>query len=191
MKKLTLMFLWISLSACVPKGVVEKTATLNSNDESIFIIGVAPENFHILVFSGEIINGVFVVNRWRNARLWGAADKGFMVGKASAGETLAITKVHATEKGALMGNVFKACNGAKTMTFQVPGGKAIYLGHVAYEFAGNTLRVDYHKDLASAQKYMDDNYPGFQGKVEQWEYDLNPTTEPCLTTLYIPIYLPR
>jgi hypothetical protein len=175
-------------------GVVDKTATLNSNDESIFIIGVAPESYRILIFPGEVIDGKFKQNQWRGATVYGAADKGFLVGKAAAGETLAILIVQAAEKkGALTTNNFKACSAKKTITFKIPSGKVIYLGNLAYQLDGDLLRVHYHQDLASAQKYMDDNYPSVHGKVEQSDFDILPTIASCAKGSTVPMYitLPR
>lgn len=182
------------LGACTSLGVLDKNATLDSNQHSIFVLGVAPENYRVSVFPGSVKDGVFRQNPWLPATVYGAGDDGYLVGEASAGDTLAITIVRVVkDKDAFFqGTNFVPCHGAKTMTFSIPGGKVLYLGNVHYQFVGNLLRVDYNQDIDSAREYMDKNYPKVRGRLEPWKYQLLPTTAFCGAgaTIYIPIYIP-
>lgn len=176
-------------------GVVDQSATLNSNRHSIIVLGVAPENYRVSVFPGSVKDGVFRQNPWLPATVYGAGDDGYLVGEASAGDTLAITFVRVVkDKDAIFqGTNFTPCYGALTMTFSIPGGKVLYLGNVHYQFVGDRLQVQYSQDIDAAREYMDRKYPNLRGRLEQWKYQLLPTTAVCggaRGTLYIPVYIP-
>ena len=190
MKNAVFLGLSLLMSACTSLGRLSTDATLESNQESIFILGVAPENYRIFVFPGSIEDGRFRQNPFRPAAVYGAAENGFVVGKASAGDTVAITNVRVVkDKDSILGADFQPCRDAKTMTFSIPGGKELYLGHVEYEFVGEKLMIKYGQDVNSAKKYLDENYPKLRGRLESWEYQLLPTTKSCISS--IPVYLPR
>lgn len=182
------------LGACTSLGVVDKTAALDATQHSIFVLGVAPDNYKISVFPGSVRNGVFRQNPWLPATVYGSGEDGYLVGEASAGDTLAITMIRVLkDKNSIFGTTFFVpCNGKKTMTFSIPGGKVLYLGNVSYEFAGTFLKVKYSQDIDSARKYMDKNYPNLRGRLESWKYQLLPTTASCAVgiPIYIPIYIP-
>jgi hypothetical protein len=179
------------LSSCATVGQVDQNITLKSNEESIFVMGVSPANAKILMFPGEIKNGEFAQDKWRNASFWGAPVDGYIVGRATSKELLAITGVTLLkENTAFYGQQFRPCNGVKTMAFNVPGGKVAYLGHVDYEVEGNTLKVHYSKDLAVAKKHIEAKYPELRGKLEQAEYELRPASISCIDKTVIPIYIP-
>jgi len=163
----------IALSACGSFRILDKSAELQTDEESIFIIGVEPENFRIFVFPGEIIDKKFVKSIYRPSAVYGGANNGFVVGKARKGDTLAITRIRVVEyKEDLLGADFLACKKARTMVFNVPGGKVIYLGHVKYTYTDYKLHTEYSNDLESAKKYINDNYPKLYGRVVQGEYQL-------------------
>lgn len=187
---------WVMLlGGCTSMGVLDKSAALESDRHSIIVLGVAPENYRVSVFPGRVANGVFRQNPWLPATVYGAGDDGYLVGEASAGDTLAITVVRVVKdrNAFFRGTNFIPCHGARTMTFSIPGGKVLYLGNVHYQFVGDRLQVKYSQDIDSARRYMDERYPNLRGRLEAWKYQLLPTTAFCGQgggTIYIPIYIP-
>lgn len=180
------------LSACTSVGRLEKGASLNTADESIIVLGVAPSNYRISLFPGERKDGVFHQNIFRPAVVYSAAEDGFIITKAKAGDTLAITNIRLVEnKESIYGPDFGPCDGKKTMVFDVPAGKVLYLGSIEYEHAGKNLLIKYGHDVDAARTYFDKHYPLMLGRIEPWLFDLLPTTLKCTSTITVPIYLPR
>jgi hypothetical protein len=184
------------LGACTSMGVLDENATLDSNRHSIIVLGVAPENYRVSVFPGSVRDGVFRQNPWLPATVYGAGDDGYLVGEASAGDTLAITMVRVVKdrNAIFQGTNFTPCYGVKTMTFSIPGGKVLYLGNVHYQFVGDRLQVEYSQDIDAARRYMERKYPNLRGRLQPWRYQLLPTTAVCGGTgggtIYIPVYIP-
>jgi hypothetical protein len=186
------LLLSVLVAACTSLGRLDRDASLHSDRESIFILGVAPDNARISAFPGSVKNGTFHQNQFRPAAVYGAAENGYVVGKASAGDTLAITNVRVVkDKSSLLGADFVPCRGAKTMAFDIPGGKVLYLGNLEYDFAGQQLTVRYSQDLDAARRYVDEHYPRLRGRLEPWNYELLPTNAQCTQTIYVPVYIRR
>lgn len=180
------------LSACVSLGRLDKNATLSSGQKSVFVLGVAPENFRLSIFPGSIDDGRFRQSPWRPAAIYGAAKNGYLVGEASAGETLAITLVQVVkDKDSIFGQHFVPCRNGKTMAFRIPRGRVIYLGDVQYEVAGGHLGMKYSQDIDAARKYIREYYPRLRGRLEPWKYRLLPTNAACQMSIYIPTYTAR
>ena len=182
-KTIFVLVLSLICISCTSVGRLSKEATLNSDQESIFLIGVSPENYRISVFPGSLKDGRFDQSLLRPAAVFSAAENGFVIGKASVGDTLAITYIRVVNgKDSLFGVDFEPCRDAKTMIFEIPRGKVLYLGNVDYEIVGNELVAKYSQDIDSAKKFIDENYPNLSGKVTPWKYELLPTTESNMTT---------
>jgi len=78
-------------------GRLEKGIPAPTQKESIFVLGVAPDNHRVMIFPGSTDTGFFAQNQWLPAAFYGGAEGGFIVGKAKAGSTLAITDVRVTK----------------------------------------------------------------------------------------------
>lgn len=194
MKRTTILIILLMLatSACTSIGRLEKDASLNSQNESVIVLGVSPANYRVSIFPGTREAGVFYQNILRPAVVYGAAEDGFIVTKAAADETLAITNIRlVANKESVYGPDFAPCDGKMTMVFDVPAGKVLYLGSIEYEFAGKSLLIKYGQDIDTARKYVDANYPKLSGRLEPWPFEILPTTLKCNTTITVPVYLPR
>jgi hypothetical protein len=131
---------------------------------------------------------------FHNAVISGPPTNGYVVGKAKAGDTIAIWSVvyQKGEKVAYFSDKsFEPCGNAKTMVFKVPHGKVAYLGTIDYKFQDNRLQVRYANELDGAKRYVDSAFPALKGKVEQVEPELRPVNSRCGGTVYIPIYVGR
>lgn len=188
-KTIFVMVFFILCNGCTSVGRLSKETSINLDKESVFLIGLAPENFRISVFSGNVKDGRFDQTQFKVAAVFAAAEDGFIIGKASVGEKLAITNIRIVNaKSSLFGVDYEPCKDAKTMTFDIPRGKVLYLGNVEYEFVGNELMAKYSQDLESAKKYIDENYPKLRGQLVPWKYELLPTTATCIFTINVPTY---
>jgi hypothetical protein len=195
MKNIFLLSFVVLLSACASVGRLERTAPMPTADETIFVIGVSPERARITVHPGALVDRVFKQNIFRSDAVYGGPNNGFVVGKAKAGDALAIMNVRMmADKDSIMGLSYKPCEGAKTLVFTAPAGKVIYVGSFTYELLQNRLQVTTAYEFEEAQKFIDANYPNLKGKLELQKYgvDLLSTTESCAgQTITIPIYIHR
>ncbi|WP_157768712.1 hypothetical protein [Paracidovorax avenae] len=187
--KILSLFCLSMISACSSLGQLDESSAAPSESESVFIMGVSPENYRVSIFPGSIDDGRFSQNLIRPAAFYGAAKQGFIVGKANAGDVLGITNVRVVSDGSsLLGADFKPCDGTKTMVYEVPRGKIVYFGSVDYKFEGKKLLVQYKNEIAAAQVHIRRNFPLLKGAVEPAEIKFLPSSAHCNSTIYIPIY---
>lgn len=183
------------LGGCTSMGRLDADTKAPSNRESVFVFGVTPDNHRIYVFPGHVEKGMFFQNQFRPAAVFGAAKNGYVVGKAAAGDVLAITSVRVVREATdTLGEDFTPCGAAKTIVFEAPRGGVIYLGNLEYQFAGTELTVRYGQDFQAARNYIDANYPALKGQLLQATFQLLPVATGCSAvggTIYIPVYLPR
>ena len=173
----------VLISGCTSMRELDTSSTGPSESESIFVLGVAPKNYRISIYPGSISDGHFKSSIVRSATFVDVPKQGFIVGKANGGDIIGITMVRALSAGSSnFGSDFKPCGDLKTMVFEVPKGKILYLGSVKYKFNGPMLEIQYRNEMEQAQRYMERNYPLLKGKLEPLEYKLLPTLESCAAT---------
>ncbi len=120
------------LSGCLSYNQLTNSTVTPPGDDSIFVIGLTPDNYRISVWPGHINeHGVFVKSQIRNAAFYGGAQNGYVVFKAKTGDVLAITNARIVNSSK---SVFGLDYGPRcdTLVFKVPKGQAVYLGDVAF-----------------------------------------------------------
>jgi hypothetical protein len=170
-----------------------------NESETVIVIGIAPKNNRVLFFPGTLEAGKFTQNRLKTSPVSGAPTDGFLVGKVSAEDTLAITMVTVATKDDTIAfsKIFYVCGAGKTVVFKAPKGKVIYLGHLEYSSEQNTLRVKYGHDLDSAKAHLATNFPELAPALETYPFELLqvgqecPSTQPNFNTTYIQFVPPR
>jgi hypothetical protein len=191
-RRLTCLTAILVCAGCTSMGRLDNKVVAAGNKESIFVMGLAPDNYRVSIFPGDEKKGRFNQNLWQHAVVYSGADHGYVVFKAGAGSTQAITNVRVVNsERSLLGMDFTPCRDAKTLVFKVPAGKVIYLGNIEYLFGGEDLTVHYWNDLEGARRYLSGTHPTLATRLEQGSYQLLPTDAQCSTTLYIPVYIPR
>ena len=187
---------WLALAAacasCTMTTRVDKNASL-SQDESIFVVGSAPENFRIWFMRADIVekDGTTTVKQdvLGIPLLVANPENGFLVGKVRGGDTIAITGVRMVRANETFGPGGTACGGSKTMVFSAPAGKVVYVGNAEFGLQGRQVFASYSNDYAAARKHIDANYPNLRGKLEQHGHQLI-ATAPCPTPQTMTIQLP-
>lgn len=171
---------------------VEKDAKV-SDDESIFVVGSAPESFRIWFMRADIVekDGASTVkpDAIGIPLLVANPENGFLVGRVRGGNTIAITGVRAVSANETFGPGFTACGGTKTMVFTAPAGKVVYVGHAALSMRGKQLYASYSNNFEAARQHIDGNYPNLRGKLQQHGHQLIETA-PCPTPQTLIIQLP-
>ncbi len=191
-RQVAILVLAAASTACTSVGRVEQGATLAPNaNQTIFVIGVKPDNYRISVFPGSVKEGVFRQNPLLPAIFYGAAEGGYVIGKTGSTNPLAITNVNiVSSASSIMGTNFTPCGDAKTVVFSLAKGRVVYLGDLTYDFAGNGLRIIESTDLEAARKHLRANYPQLADALAQGQYEVLPTSMSCSQSITIPVYLP-
>jgi hypothetical protein len=183
--------LWLSLAGCSSPLPLPTNTGLPSEAETFFVLGVTPPNYRVVVRAGTVTDRGFNIADFQPVKANSAPTNGYVVWKGEKGESMAITHIIRQDAhGKSVGRPFVPCDKHKTMVFESPGGKVIYLGHVKYQVDGDRLMVVYEKDFEAAKSYIDKAYPSLREQVTDGRYALLPTTEPCSYTLFVPIYVP-
>jgi hypothetical protein len=189
MKRLLSLLVTVSLAACTSMGRLDREAPPPGPDESIFIIGVDPEEFAIHVSSGRYTRP----GRWGSPIsrfLFAHPEGGYAVGRAKAGVPLGIEVVSYGDPKSIFGKSFYPCGeNARTPVFVLPKGKVVYLGNIHYVLRSASVAARYTSDLDAARAYFRSAFPGIKQEVEKLEYDLLPADLSCRGDP-IMIYLP-
>lgn len=161
-------------------GRIAPEASPPSAEESVVVLGVAPQGYAVNIFPGKVEGGVFRVSGFSGAVISGPPKDGYVVARAMAGQALALTKsTRLAQQGEVLSHTFGACDGTQAMAFTVPRGKVIYLTDIEYTVGSGRLDAYYRPDLARARQYLDKAYPKLAGRLEQGDYRFIPTNEPC------------
>lgn len=184
--------LLLALGGCTSVGLLEKDVVAPTEKESVFIFGLDPEDIRLSLMHGSIDKNGFSPSQLSPIfTLKGIAKNGYVVGKANAGDIVGIIRMEVVKgESDLYGKGYVPCRGNKTLTFEVPAGKVIYIADLHYFKNGTRLGVNYRHHFDSAMRYIDENYPNLKGKVEVWPYQLTDSNMSCSSTVYIPIVIP-
>jgi predicted small secreted protein len=177
MKKLIALGI-AGLAACSTISGAGRDVPPPSGGESVFVLGVAPENYAVTLSPGKVENGVFKAGAPLAAR---SPRDGYIVARVASGQALALTRTtRLAQGGAPASAPFGACDGARTMVFTAPGGKVVYLADIGYaSLPGGGLDVRFDRNLDKAHQYLAANYPELAKVVAQGEYTFTPTNASC------------
>jgi hypothetical protein len=181
-------------SACTSVGRLTADTPPPSQGESAFILGVTPADHRVSFFRGTLKDGRFSQNQILPAVLYSTPLDGFVVGKAAAGDVIAVTIVRVVPdaQSVFQGTNFSPCGDAKAIVFKVPAGKVAYMGSVDFALRGKQLTVRYGSELEAAKRFLASHYPTLADRVEAVPFGLYPTSQSCdQTQIVIPIYIPR
>lgn len=188
------VLLCIVLTSCTSLGTIDKDVGSLSAGETIYVLGVSPENNRVRVTAGEIQYGLFKPNQWALPRVYGSPTNRYLIWKGNASDIAAITMVtFVDEKADLFGMAFVPCGDTNTMVFRADQqGSVVYLGDVSFELQGIHLSVRHGDDFIRARAYVERRFPQFKGQIVHGSYELLPTSQLCTrTTRLIPSYIPR
>lgn len=170
----------VGLAACSTLGRTAADVPPPSAEESVFVLGVAPENYAVTLSPGKMENGVFKAGA-PLAALSRSPRDGYIVAKVASGQALALTRTtRLAEGGSPASAPFGACDGTRTLVFSAPRGKVVYLADVGYQsMPGGGVDVRFDRNLDKARQYLAANYPELAKLVAQGEYTFTPTNATC------------
>jgi hypothetical protein len=147
-------------------GRTDSDATLRSNDESFYVLGVQPEIASVGVNQVAASGDRFVPDGIWPANFFGPPKDGYVVGRAHAGKTLAITFASLRRPGDLLASNFVPCPPTRALSFTVPQGKVVYLGDVTWSQKPDGLFPSYSNNFQAAKTYMSSHYPKLADRLE-------------------------
>lgn len=157
----------LSLSACaVDKGLVTNSDPAPTADESYLVLGVSSRQYRVHFMKGRESNGQFIQAANQITFLTGDATDGYVVGKARAGDVVAITGVYRYPGDGLERKPFDFC-GAQVLTLRVPAAKVIYLGDLDISSTDHSIDLRHSFQEDRAQAYVDRAFPSIAGRLER------------------------
>ena len=181
MKTAVVLAWMLVLCGCAARQAsLDRDTAPPSGEESIVVIGITP-GYGINLMPGRLDGVWFRQSGWRNSPIAGVPTDGYVVGKAPAGDLLAITTVYRVDREGriIVGSSVGACGPGGTVVFEVPKGKVLYIGDFKYQLVPKGVAVQYAGDFDAAKKYVDERYPKLAGRLERWRYQLHPTGAVC------------
>jgi len=179
-----LLFFLTPLSGCVTQ--LKKTESV-ATDETVFVIGVQP-SLSLTLVQGKIQNGKFDPINGAGGYA-NDPEEGYMITKVKPGEVLGLTQVHIL-RGTLHPR-YIACEDKKSMVFNVPKGKIIYLANIQYTENRSGVSLEYLDKYNEATEYVNREYPALRKRLVKWKYELLPVDDSCTETIYIPMPISR
>jgi len=170
-----------SLGACatVTIGDVPSTATLNSTDESYYVLGLSPAQMRAMIVEGSVEIGQFEQQHVPlTPFVMNAPRDGFLVEHSGSGRMLELQQVF-DESGAIPVAFAPCKTGAKALVFRAPPGTVVCIASLNFMRAGDVLAPDYSSDLEGARAFLGTHYPGLANKAEQGQYQLLTSDNTC------------
>lgn len=175
-------FLCATLVGCTSLGVVEQDVGALTPEETLYVLGVSPDNHRVRVSTGEVVNRIFKPDEWAlTSRAYGGPTGGYLVWKGLASETAAITSVRYVSRNPNIAAAdFVMCGEGRTMVFRSgQPASVVYLGDVSYELKGSTLHTRCGAEFVRAREYIERHFPQLKDKVVQGAYELLSTSQSC------------
>lgn len=184
-----------ALVGCTSLGRLERDHPPPDQSETVYVLGLSPENYRVFIFPGEIKEETYHQNLWVAASYYGGSVDGYIIAKAKAGDTLGITAIssHSTDNS-LLGRNFLACGDQKTITFTATPGGVIYLGDVIFSEAEDKLEYFLRNNFAAAKRNLESKHPRLGSLLTQQDYTLHRTNNVCQKDkyfIYVPVHLPK
>jgi len=178
------------LSGCVSfTGLDSGSNYADVGDDAIIVMGVS-QPYRVHVFRGERFE-----DKWLRdqiiVKLNVYPQDGYIVARLparSGKENYGIGGILPDGIG-FTSTLFIPCQGRKTLTFDAPAGKVIYVGDINLEKTAAGIRYAGVSNFEAAQAHLKAHFPLIADKLVQGKFE-NPVlaNTPCTTRLTIPVY---
>jgi len=165
---LAFAILVLALGACAGRPVVGPMV-LDDSREAVFVFRIDPSQFNVIVFNGEVEQGAFKFSQFTPARFTGAPQDGYIIGKAKAGEWVAINTIGGRT----------ACGGGQTVAFSLPAGQVGYVGDFKYDIVGGRMKLTASGNLAAASDFVATHHPELSNRLVQAGYKTVTVGDKC------------
>ena len=170
------------LCSCGSSARLE-TAAAPATDETVFVIGVAPDAVLLGFGQGAVRDGAFQRDLASNFSFRGKPQAGYIVARVKSGPPLGLVMLDWPARAVMVNALFWACGGRQTLVFDTPPDRVVYLGHI--ELEGSAKRITWRDGFERARGYVDENYPALRGRLSPHAVSILPTSTGCM-----PIQMP-
>jgi hypothetical protein len=147
--------------------------------EAYVVFGVKPDGFVVELTKGRLTRhgggkGFFT---WGSAIRSAAAQHDYVVLRIPADTVVGLTRLR---RGQEYKWIYYFCSTDFVPVFEVPPGKVVYLGDLAFTWPENRAPwYTFALDLDAARAHVDANYPELRGRLELDEFASMRTTRSC------------
>ena len=167
------------MTGCAVNSTLTYDAVMPKDGEAIVVLGVSPSNTKITLHEAIVDNG-FVREK-------SAFEKG-IGGKPLNGYVPLVVKSDTVYKmsniilyvGDKIGGVYRACDGARTLSFKAEPGTVTYIADINFASIDGKFKTGNRKNFSAARKYIEENYPNLRGKIVDGKYEMVTPTEKCV-----------
>ena len=188
-RTLLLLALGVALIGCVPvsSNTLPSGGAIDESNESIILVGVAPDNFRITLGPGQVNSrGNFSDGLSLTGYIGAYPDDGYVIGRSEGEKTYGVTAVaRGEENGAEARRTYSVCGGRETVVFDVSPGEMLYIGDFEYAVADNRMRFKFERDFEAASAYFDTAFPQYAGRLKAADISMHPVVLNCTQTIYI------
>jgi hypothetical protein len=157
-------------------------------NSSVIVLGVHPR-YRVQVFEGDNDGDKWLRNPMMTT-LNVHPEDGYIVAKVrprSGGKNYGVGGILPEGIG---GDLFFPCAGRKTVTFEAPEGKVVYVGNINYERNGKGVSFEVSSDISAARAHLQQKYPLLAEKLVNGGFSVKELSNTsCTTTLVVPIFI--
>ena len=152
------------LSSCVSfSGLDPKSNYAEIGQDSIIVLGVSPR-YRVHIFDGERAG-----EKWNRNQVMTTLnvypENGYIVAKVSPRSGSLNYGIGGILPEGIGGKLFIPCMGRKTITFDAPGGKVIYVGNITFVHSDATVRYEASSDFDAARAHLRSYYPALADRL--------------------------
>ncbi len=163
-KFLSTAALAVLLSGCVTFSGLDPNSNYSDvGDSAIVVLGVSPR-YRVHIFEGDRVG-----DKWSRdtvmTKLNVFPEDGYIVAKLPARTGTANYGIGAVLPQGIGGKVFLPCKGQRTLTFDAPSGKVVYIGDIKLAEIGPQVRYEASSDFEAARAHVKARYPLLADKL--------------------------
>ena len=166
-----LVLLLLFCAGCNTRGAVDPATATLSEDSGYVLIGMRPDYMDVAIYTVDTNDGT--VRYSYPATFSGSPEDGFILIKAPAGSSVAVTKAVVRAAVAGMGAYDPRC----PAVFAIKGGKVSYATTMAFEPGGAFLLERRLQEFDAARAFMTKHYPRLAGALELGQFKPMPLTK--------------
>lgn len=158
----------------------DKRFAFDPTKEAIFLFKFQPVHLNVIFYPGKLAGESFKFSLFTPARFTGPVIDGYGIGRAKAGEHLALATVQ--DWSGLNPNVFGSyhlCGDAQTPVFRVKAGDVVYVGDLTFNDGKRGQPLAISADIEAARAYLHATAPELAAKLVDAGAVMRPTTRKC------------
>lgn len=181
---LFIIFITVVVSGCAT-GTITSGFKPKGGGQSVFVFKVDPAKKIVFFFEGKEENGVFKQNRLARATFKGRAQDGYVVFKATPGETLGLTQY--AHKSFGFKNSAWPCEDYETISFTVPSNEVLYMTDIALGEKGEAFNLGLTQNFDQAKIHLQRYFPKLAPSLKQGTFKMIQGERSCDEEAAVPI----